>query len=116
MKNKFKMPTKSTLKSRISTINNAFVISMTPWDNPTEEEIEEMYEQLKIKPGQCAYCLRDATTADHINNLVRGGEPSGYITEKNNLVPCCTSCNSSKNKKSFEIWYTDSKTQENLKN
>lgn len=31
-KNKVKMPTKSTLKSRKSTINNAFVYSIMPWE------------------------------------------------------------------------------------
>ena len=30
---KFKIPTKSNLRSRTSTIDNAFVISITPWKN-----------------------------------------------------------------------------------
>ena len=112
-KNKVKMPTKSTLKSRKSTINNAFVYSIMPWKKITEEEYEKICRDLNIKENQCTYCLKEnvATTMDHLNCLVSGTIPTGYYTEKNNLVPCCSSCNSSKGNKKFEEWYTEEKSE-----
>ena len=53
-KYKVKMPTKSTLKNRKSTINNAFVYSIMPWKKLTEEEYENICKELKIKENQCA--------------------------------------------------------------
>ena len=112
-KYKVKMPTKSTLKNRKSTINNAFVYSIMPWKKLTEEEYESICKELKIKENQCAYCLKEnATTMDHLNGLVNNREPSGFYTEKNNLVPCCSHCNSSKGNKTFESWYTDDRSDE----
>ena len=35
----YKMPTKSTLRSRSSTISNAFAISVTPFIKPSDVEI-----------------------------------------------------------------------------
>ena len=108
MKNKVKMPTKSTLKNRKTTMNNAFVYSIMPWEKITKEEYKNICKKLKIKENQCAYCLKEnANTMDHLNGLVTNKEPSGYYTEKNNLVPCCSHCNSLKGNKNFEDWYKD---------
>jgi len=111
---KFKMPTKSNLKGRSSTISNAFAISITPYIYPTETEIEHFYELLDIKEGQCAYCLGDGNGRDHLKPLVRDGLPTGYITEINNLVPCCQACNSSKGAKDFSVWYNSPKNLKRL--
>ncbi len=112
MKNKLiKFPTKSNLRSRASTISNAFAISITPCKYPTENEIKEFYKRLEIREGQCAYCLGEANAMDHIKPLVNNGLPTGYITEIKNLVPCCAICNSSKGKKEFAKWY---KSESNL--
>lgn len=47
MKDKrFKLPTKSNLKGRSSTISNAFAISITPYVYPTGEEITKFYDLL----------------------------------------------------------------------
>ena len=53
-KKQFLMSTKSSLKSRLSTINNAFAISITPFVVPDNS----YYEELQIKPQQCGYCMR----------------------------------------------------------
>ena len=106
MKDKrFKLPAKANLKGRSSTISNAFAISITPYIYPSMEEIENFYEQLSIKEGQCAYCLGDANSMVHLKPLVTDGLPTGYITDIHNLVPCCSACNSSKGKKDFSTWY-----------
>lgn len=103
------MPTKSSLKSRTSTISNAFAMSITPSIRPTKSEIADLYKALQINDGQCAYCLGKCNSVDHLHPLVTGGNPTGYITNINNLVPCCSSCNSSKGKKAFEDWYLSDK-------
>lgn len=104
-KSKFKMPTKSDLKGRSSTISNAFAISITPYIVPTDDQVANLYTELDIQEGQCAYCLGDGNGRDHLKPLVKNGMPTGYITDINNLVPCCQACNSSKGAKDFRIWY-----------
>lgn len=39
----FKMPSKSDLKSRTSTITNAFAIAITPYIKPKNIELNEYY-------------------------------------------------------------------------
>lgn len=102
---KYKMPTKSDLKGRSSTMSNAFAISITPYIVPSEEEVRASYNMLQIQEGQCAYCLGEGNAKDHLKPLVKAGMPTGYITAINNLVPCCSRCNSSKGAKTFEEWY-----------
>lgn len=116
MKNKYKMPTRSTLKQRSSTINNAFAMSITPYIRPNDSELENYYNSLKIKEGQCAYCLRDGNGRAHLKPLVSNGMPTGYITDIHNLVPCCQRCNSAKGSKTFEEWYKSIDNIERLKN
>lgn len=43
------------------------------------------------------------------------GLPTGYITAINNLVPCCSQCNSSKGAKTFEEWYLSTENLTRLK-
>lgn len=40
----------------------------------------------------CHYCGQDATTADHIIPIKAGGDPVSL----DNMVACCSSCNSKK--------------------
>ena len=112
---KYKMPTKSDLKSRSSTMSNAFAISITPYITPTEDEIRAAYASLQIQEGQCAYCLGDGNSKDHLKPLVRAGMPTGNITSIDNLVPCCSPCNSSKGAKTFGEWYMSTDNIERLK-
>ena len=112
---KYKMPTKSDLKGRSSTISNAFAISITPYIVPCEEEVKASYELLQIREGQCAYCLGEGNAKDHLKPLVKMGLPTGYITAINNLVPCCSQCNSSKGAKTFGEWYLSSDNLARLK-
>lgn len=50
--------------------------------------------RIELYGGKCYYCGADADTIDHRISLVNGGShwPA-------NLVPCCRSCNSRKNKR-----------------
>jgi len=112
---KYKMPTKSDLKGRSSTMSNAFAISITPYIVPSEEEVRASYNMLQIQEGQCAYCLGEGNAKDHLKPLVKAGMPTGYITAINNLVPCCSRCNSSKGAKTFEEWYLSPENLARLK-
>ena len=113
---KYKMPTKSDLKSRISTMNNAFAYSIMPWFELSEDEYKSILRNLKLEENQCAYCLgNNATTMDHLNGLIKKSEPTGFFTEKNNLVPCCSSCNTSKSNKTFKEWYLSENNIKRLK-
>jgi len=123
-------PNQTTLTARSSTITSAFVHTITPWItslSPEEEanvraiysEIERKYN-IKIlgtdkSENRCAYCGREAASADHINALVSDKISSGAITEIYNLLPCCNSCNSSKGRKTFEEWFDLPKTQARMR-
>lgn len=65
----------------------------------------EWAEIVGLYHGLCAYCGVDlGTTQDHVIPLVpRQGEPRGTHT-RDNVVPACKSCNSSKCNKPVEVW------------
>lgn len=111
---KFKMPAKSNLKGRSSTISNAFAIAITPYIIPKEDELRDFYSLLEIEENQCAYCLGEGNGKDHLKPLVRNGLPTGYITDLHNLVPCCQACNSSKGAKEFKDWYISKPNKDRL--
>ncbi len=49
----------------------------------------------------CAYCLSyEKLTYDHFKPFSKGGSFT-----KNNIIPCCSSCNSSKKDNEFTSWY-----------
>jgi 5-methylcytosine-specific restriction endonuclease McrA len=54
--------------------------------------------------GECAYCLAPATTYDHV---LPSAVPYGGSDDPRNLVPACTSCNSSKSNRDPWTWLHD---------
>ena len=57
--------------------------------------------RLAMFGNKCAYCGQSGKiTADHVVPLNRGG-----LDEALNIVPCCKTCNSSKNANLMEEWY-----------
>lgn len=62
---------------------------------------------LALADGHCAYCGKEAKlTLDHIIPLSKGGKHS-----KDNVVPACAHCNSSKGNKTLEEWNAKRLTQ-----
>ena len=64
---------------------------------------KEQWNQVLIKfNNSCAYCGNkvEKLTLDHFIPLSKGGELS-----ISNAIPCCVSCNSSKNNRDFFEWY-----------
>ena len=48
----------------------------------------------------CFYCMQPATTVDHVIPIKDGGDPLAY----DNLVSCCTTCNSRKGSRSQGVF------------
>lgn len=104
--NIFMMPKPVNVKGRTSSITNAFVNGIVPCVYPSEEQIKESLNILKIDPDdlRCAFCGDPATEWDHLRPLVKGKKPTGYISEIHNLVPACGKCNQSKGNKEWRKW------------
>ena len=54
----------------------------------------------------CAYCGQDATTVDHVVAVANGG---GWF-DRDNLVACCSRCNSKKRDTSLSVFLSRSST------
>ena len=104
----FQMPTPMRISGRSSSITAAFVSSIIPRIEPTEDEIKTALTILDMSPNdiRCAYCGADATEWDHLRPLVKNQTPTGFITEIRNLVPSCGKCNQSKGNKAWRDWIT----------
>ena len=106
LSNAFKMPTPVKITGRTSSITNSFVNGIIPAIMLGDEEIALALEVLGMDASdvRCAYCGDPATAWDHLNAIVRGKRPTGYITEIHNLVPACGKCNQSKGNKPWRKW------------
>lgn len=104
----FKMPRPVSIAGRISTITNSFVNGIIPVVEPSDEEVEGALRVLGISPDdvRCAYCGDPATEWDHLNPIVSGKRPTGFISEIHNLVPACGKCNQSKGGSEWREWIT----------
>ena len=49
---------------------------------------------------ECGYCGKPATSLDHIIPKYKSGS-----SNRNNLIPCCRTCNANKASSSMEEWY-----------
>lgn len=106
LRSAFWTPSFQSISARISSITNAFVMSILPTIVPSDAELAEAFQILEIDPRdlRCAYCGDSATEWDHLRPIVLNRRPTGYLTEIANLVPACGKCNQSKGNKSWRIW------------
>jgi hypothetical protein len=102
----FRMPTPVNITGRSSSITNAFVNSIIPSYYPTEKQLRESLDILGLDETdlRCAYCGDKYTEWDHLRPIVRGKQPTGYISDIYNLVPACGKCNQSKGNKHWKDW------------
>ncbi len=102
----FKIPTPMKITGRIATITNAFITSIMPIIQPTEEERKKALSILNMTQDtfQCSYCGAPASDWDHLRPLVLDEKPTGYISEIHNLVPSCGKCNQSKGNSEWRSW------------
>lgn len=101
---RFRKPLKIT--SRTSSVTNGFVQAIIPSVEPTAAETDEALAVLGMTRAtiECIYCGATATDWDHLQPLVRGKRPTGYINEVRNLVPSCGPCNQSKSGADWRRW------------
>lgn len=102
------MPTPMSISGRSSSITAAFVSSIIPQIEPSDDEIRIALNILEMSPNemQCAYCGANTTEWDHLRPLVKNQTPTGFISEIRNLVPSCGKCNQSKGNKYWKDWIT----------
>lgn len=102
----FNAPPTPKLTRRRTTLTGLFYISLTPYIPPTASEVDDALKVLGMKRGEvcCAYCGDAKSEWDHLNSIVSGSDPSGFITELANLVPSCGKCNQSKGSKPWLEW------------
>lgn len=101
----FRMPKPMKITGRSSSITNAFINSIIPVVEPTEEQVKEALTILgMLDDYQCSYCGAVASEWDHLRPLVVNKKPTGFISEIHNLVPACGKCNQSKGNKDWRKW------------
>lgn len=87
-------------------------LSVVQDETKTVADVEARSHLLK-EDGKCEYCEHnEGTTKDHFFPLVKHSLPTEYCNDFWNLVPCCTSCNSSKGNRDFWQWF-DGTTKKN---
>jgi hypothetical protein len=94
------------ISSRSSSITNAFVQAIIPFDPPSEEDRAEVLAHFGQNVGEttCVYCGDRANDWDHLLPLVRDKRPTGMFSGKGNVVPACGLCNQSKSGSDWEKW------------
>ncbi len=102
----FRMPSIQTMRSRKTSITNAFVSAIIPSIRPSVDEIAEALAILRMEPSdvRCAYCGDKSSEWDHLRPLVVKRRPTGFISEIANLVPSCGKCNQSKGNTAWRDW------------
>ena len=107
-KDKFKIWRKEYLKTEKGRkIVNFHKVTHIAWRRRIDKILKKDFtlkdweKCLEYFGNKCAYCgtLTNELTIDHLIPVINFGE-----TVKNNIVPSCRSCNSSKNKYNFEDW------------
>lgn len=111
---KFKMPARTTIKGRVTTIRNSAFNGILPVEKPDKEDIAFIEEKIGTDKSKsaflCGYCGKSISSQkDHINPLIIDGKPSGYIHEISNLIPSCESCNSIKSNDTLEQFFDNPK-------
>lgn len=102
----FDLPSKGRIDGRTSSITAAFFQAITPVMVPSDGDVDEALAVLGMKASdcRCAYCGDPRTEWDHFRPIVKGRQPTGYVTEIANLVPSCGKCNQSKGNKNWKEW------------
>jgi hypothetical protein len=94
-----------------SALWNVACRSMLPVASKASQKEAKLIRQLlACKPGRCVYCNGTATSMDHFRPVLDAkGFPTGYGSDPWNLVPACSTCNSSKGNKHW-LLFMHSKT------
>ena len=111
---KYKRGKGETIKGRSSTIVRTVYKNLMPWiefQDKDLKKIEDYFGDIR----NCVYCGKKANTVDHINPLIGDKKPTGCINEPNNILPCCSDCNSKKGGNDWKCMELPSENKERLK-
>ncbi len=106
----YQAPSGENISSRSSAMRSAFVRALIPNIPPTEAELKQAFSLLRLDPDdlRCSYCDDSSTEWDHFFPVMKQGEPTGYLTRIQNLVPACSKCNQSKGNRNWQDWIRSS--------
>lgn len=92
---------KQTENGKVKSLFNTEKRRMLKLSLPYNFSVEDWNSCLEYFGNECAYCGElGKLTQDHFIPLSKGGEYT-----KNNIIPVCLSCNSSKQDRHFFSWY-----------
>lgn len=105
-KNGFRLPKRVRIVDRSSSITNAFINGIIPVRVPSDADVAEVLALFGMHADdvRCVYCGDKSSEWDHFRPLIVAKEPTGYITEIQNLVPACNKCNQSKGNSDWQAW------------
>ena len=86
---------------------SASCYAMMPTNDKNSVQPSELklYRTFVRNRRRCVYCGDPATAMDHFRAFMQPkGRPSGFRDDMWNMVPCCTTCNSSKGNRSWRIF------------
>lgn len=104
----YQPPGGESIGARASGMRSAFVRSLIPNIPPSELELADAFSLLNLDSDdlRCVYCGDPSTEWDHFYPVMRNGQPTGYLTRIQNLVPACGKCNQSKGNRNWKDWMT----------
>ena len=104
----YQPPGGESIGARASGMRSAFVRSLIPNIPPSELELGDAFSLLNLNEDdlRCVYCGDPSTEWDHFYPVMRNGQPTGYLTRIQNLVPACGKCNQSKGNRNWKDWMT----------
>ena len=95
--------------SRSSTLRWEIAKAITPPPRPISIIEQRLRKSLLKFNGLCEYCeTRPASKGfgDHFHALIKDKYPSTFCNDEWNQMPCCSTCNSSKNGRHWMVWLT----------
>ena len=94
-----------SLSKAVYSLWTASCRALMPPPKPATEAEHTLYRSLIKHADACVYCGDAANSQDHFRAFMKArGKPSGYGDDIWNLVPSCTTCNSSKGNKHWRVF------------
>lgn len=101
-------PRTSNLMKRESTLRYEIAKDLTPEARQLTPEETQLRAEILALDGKCEYCrIREASRSkgDHFYSIICKKYPSVYCSDDWNIIPACSTCNSSKNGKTWKEWF-----------
>ena len=94
-----------SVQRRVTSTRREMYRQLSPLPSPVKPMLLKRKKAMLAQLGDgCVYCGRKANTQDHLEPLVADGMPTGLIATELDMLPCCSSCNSSKGARKWRIF------------